>query len=96
VPANSAAEFLRRGARPSLGVTLQPVAHGLRILAVEPGGAAALASLRPGDILVGTFDRLTEMLDSGLDTLRLPFFRGDVSRLREVFVRVAPRRAEAA
>jgi serine protease Do len=96
VPANSAAEFLRRGARPSLGVTLQPVAHGLRILAVEPDGAAALASLRPGDILVGTFDRLTEMLDSGLDTLRLPFFRGDVSRLREVFVRVAPRRAEAA
>ena len=96
VPANAAAEFLRRGARPSLGVTLQPVAHGLRILAVEPDGAAALASLQPGDILVGTFDRLTEMLDSGNETLRLPFFRGDISRLREVFVRVAPARAEAA
>ena len=95
VPANAAAEFLRRGARPSLGVTLQPAPHGLRILTVEPGGAAAAASLRPGDILVGTYDRLTEMLDSGRDTLRLPFFRGDVSRLREVFVRVAPR-AEAA
>ena len=71
---------------------------------MEPNGAAALASLRPGDILVGTFERLTEMLDSGLDsgpdsgkaTLRLPFFRGDLSRLREVFVRLAPARAEAA
>jgi len=96
VPANSAAEFLRRGARPSLGVTLEPVSHGLRILKVDPEGAAARASLRPGDILVGTFQRLTEMLDSGHDTLRLPFFRGDVSRLREVFVHVAPARAEAA
>jgi serine protease Do len=95
VPANAAAEFLRRGARPSLGVTLRPESHGLRILAMEPDGAAAAASLRPGDILVGTFDHLTEMLDSGRDTLRLPFFRGDVSRLREVFVRVAAR-AEAA
>jgi serine protease Do len=96
VPANSAAGFLRRGALPSLGVTLQPVSHGLRILSVDPHGAAANASLRPGDILVGTFDRLTEMLDSGRDTLRLPFFRGDVTRLREVFVRLAPPRAEAA
>jgi serine protease Do len=96
VPANAAADFLRRGARPSLGVTLEPAPHGLRILAVDPDGAAAQASLRPGDILVGTFDRLTEMLDSGNDTLRLPFFRGDRSRLREVFVRVAPPRAEAA
>jgi serine protease Do len=95
VPANDAAEFLRRGARPSLGVTLRPEPHGLRILAVDPGGAAAAASLRPGDILVGTFDQLTGMLDSGRDTLRLPFFRGDTARLREVYVRVAPR-AEAA
>jgi serine protease Do len=96
VPANSAAEFLRCGARPSLGVALQPVAQGLRVLSVDPGGAAEAASLRPGDILVGTFDQLTAMLDSGRDTLRLPFFRGDLSRLREVFVRVAVPRAEAA
>jgi serine protease Do len=96
VPSNAAADFLRRGARPSLGVTLQPVPHGMQILTVDPKGAAAAASLRPGDILVGTHERLMEMLDSGNDTLRLQFFRGDVSRLREVFVRVAARRAEAA
>jgi len=67
---------------------------------MDPDGAAAAASLRPGDILVGTHERLMEMLDSSPDssngTLRLQFFRGDTTRLREVFVRVAPRRAEAA
>jgi serine protease Do len=94
VPSNAAADFLHRGALPSLGVTLQPVSHGLRVLSVDPDGVAA--SLRPGDTLVVTLDRLTELLDSGSDTLRLPFFRGDLSRLRELFVRLAPRRAEAA
>jgi serine protease Do len=96
VPSNAAVDFLRRGARPSLGVTLAPVPHGMQIVSLDPHGAAAAASLRAGDILVGTFERLTEMLDSGRDTLRLPFFRGDTTRLREVFVRVAQRRAEAA
>jgi serine protease Do len=96
VPSNAAVEFLRRGARPALGVTLQPTSHGMQIVSVDPSGAAAAASLLPGDILVGTHDRLMEQLDSGKETLRLPFFRGDTSRLREVFVRVAPARAEAA
>jgi serine protease Do len=96
VPSNAAVDFVRRGARPSLGVTLQPSPYGMQIVSIDPNGAAAAASLRPGDILVGTHERLLEMLDSGQDTLRLPFFRGDTSRLREVFVRVAPRRAEAA
>jgi serine protease Do len=100
VPSNAAVDFLRRGARPSLGVTLAPVPHGMQITSLDPNGAAAAASLRAGDILVGTHDRLLEMLDSGVDsgndTLRLQFFRDDLSRLREAFVRVAPRRAEAA
>ncbi len=96
VPSNAAADFLRRGARPSLGVTLAPVPHGLQITSIDPNGAAAAASLRAGDILVGTHERLLEMLDSGRETLRLPFFRDDLSRLREAFVRVAARRAEAA
>lgn len=96
VPSNAAADFLRRGARPSLGVTLQPSSHGMQIVAVDPEGAAAAASLRPGDILVGTHERLLEMLDSGRETLRLAFFRGDTSRLREAFVRLAVQRAEAA
>jgi serine protease Do len=96
VPSNAAVDFVRRGPRPALGVTLAPVPHGMQIQSLDPNGAAAAASLRPGDILVGTHERLLEMLDSGKDTLRIPFFRGDTSRLREVFVQVARRRAEAA
>jgi serine protease Do len=96
VPSNNAVDFLRRGARPSLGVTLAPVSHGMQIVSVDPNGAAAAASLRAGDILIGTHERLLELLDSGTDTLRLPFFRGDTTRLREVFVQVGQRRAEAA
>lgn len=96
VPSNNAVDFLRRGARPSLGVTLAPTSHGMQIVSLDPGGAAAAASLRAGDILIGTHERLLEMLDSGKDTLRLPFFRGDTTRLREVFVPIGQRRAEAA
>jgi serine protease Do len=96
VPSNAAVDFLRRGARPALGVTLAPVPHGMQITSLDPNGAAAAASLRAGDILVGTHERLLEMLDSGKETLRLPFFRDDLSRLREAFVRVAARQAEAA
>ena len=96
VPSNAAVDFVRRGPRPALGVTLAPVPHGMQIQSLDPDGAAAAASLRRGDILVGTHERLLEMLDSGKDTLRLPFFRGDTSRLREAFVRVGRRRAEAA
>ena len=95
VPGNAAAEFVRRGARPSLGVTLRPVRLGLEIQEVQPGGAAAGASLREGDVLLGSFDDLSDALDSGSDVLRLRFFRGDTTRVREVFVRLAAR-AEAA
>ena len=94
-PVNAAVEFLRRGARPSLGVTLRPVSLGLLLLEVDPGGAAAAASLRAGDILLGSFDDLSDALDSSREVLRLQFVRGDPARVREAFVRLA-RRAEAA
>ena len=49
VPSNAAADFLRRGARPALGVTLQPVpSSGCRSLSLDPQGAAAEASLKAG------------------------------------------------
>ncbi|MDR3699052.1 MAG: trypsin-like peptidase domain-containing protein [Candidatus Sulfopaludibacter sp.] len=95
VPGNAAVEFVRRGARPSLGVTLRPVQLGLEILKVESGGSAAAASLREGDILLGSFDDLSDALDSGRDVVRLRFFRGGIERVREVFVPLAAR-AEAA
>jgi serine protease Do len=95
VPVNAAVEFVRRGGRPLLGVTLRPQPPGLLILDVDPRGAAAAASLRPGDILLGSFEDLGEALASGQEVIRLRFLRGDQRRVREVFVRLAAR-AEAA
>jgi serine protease Do len=96
VPSNAAGTFLKRGARPALGVTLRPVDVGMQIIGMEPDGAAAAASLREGDILLGSFDDLSDGLDSGRDVLRVHFFRGDRSRVREAFVRLAGRQEAAA
>jgi serine protease Do len=99
VPGNAALDFLRRGPRPSLGVVLRPVSQGLLLLEVEPNGAAATASLRAGDILLGSFDDLNDALDSGREVVRLQFVRewpaGGRARVREVAVRLEAR-AEAA
>jgi hypothetical protein len=86
---------VRRGGRPRLGATLRPVSLGLLILALEPGGAAEAASLRQGDILLGSLDDLADALDSGGEAARLRFLRGDPQRVRETWVRLAAR-AEAA
>jgi len=93
VPSNAAAEFLRHGPRPALGVTLRPEVHGLRILQVEPNGPAAVASLREGDLLLGSFEELTAALDAGREVLPVRFLRGE--RVREAYVRLGAR-AEAA
>jgi serine protease Do len=93
-PANAAAEFLRRGARPTLGVVLEPVRLGLRIREIDPEGAAAAAALRAGDVLLSSFDDLCDALDSARDVIRLRFLRGDTDResaanrlrVREVYV----------
>jgi S1-C subfamily serine protease len=77
-------------------VTLRPVSPGLLILGVEPGGAAEAASLRPGDILLGSFDDLSDSLDSGKEVVRMHFLRGDLTKVREAFVRLGVRREAAA
>jgi serine protease Do len=97
IPSNAAAAFLRHGPRPALGVVLRPVPHGLLLLEVDPDGAAAAASLRPGDVLLGGLPQLHEKLDSATNVLRLPFFRnGDYRRVREVAVRIGASEAKAA
>jgi len=107
VPSRDIAEFLRRGARPRLGVTLRPVGFagnrvGMLVLEVEPGGAADNASLRIGDILTAcngqpldSPDALGDALDAASGPIALQFLRGDYNRTRET---VAPleARAEAA
>ncbi|MGA2039229.1 MAG: trypsin-like peptidase domain-containing protein [Bryobacteraceae bacterium] len=100
VPSNEAADFVRRGPRPSLGVTLRPVSAGVLILDVDPDGAAATASLRAGDLLLLSLDELYAALDSGQPALRLRFLRGAPSSgrlpVRETVVRLEERVAEAA
>jgi serine protease Do len=93
-PISAALEFLRHGPRPSLGVTLRPVRAGLLLLEVDPGGAADLSSLKPGDVLLTSFDELSDWLESGRDVLRLRFLRGN-NNVREVSVRLAARAAAA-
>jgi serine protease Do len=93
IPSNAAAEFIARGPRPSLGVTLQPEPNGLRILEIAPDSPAAQAALMEGDLLLGTFDDLSDLLDAAPAVLALKFLR--TNRVRETHVRFAERRAAA-
>jgi serine protease Do len=90
----TAVRFVERGSPPVLGATLRPLRSGLLILETEPDGAAAAASLRPGDILLTTMEELGDALDSGQGVIRLRFLRGD-RRLREVSVQLQARAAAA-
>jgi len=101
IPSNAAADFVERGPRPALGVSLQPVPLGLLLVEIDGDGAAAAASLKPGDILLMSLDDLHARLDSGDEVVRLRFLRQvgqavSPAKIREVFVRLASRRAEAA
>ena len=94
-----------------LGVTLTPVRLpsasrqeiGLLVLGIEPSGPATLASLLPGDILLGSdqkpfrsADDLADALDEDrAGVLRLAFLRGDYSRVRKVSVQLRARNSRA-
>jgi len=119
IPSNAVTQFLSAGALDGwLGVTVHPAriprsgrraeALGLVLLEVEPGSPAALASLLPGDILLGTEEKPFASLDdlaaalqgAGSRLLRLEFLRGDYARIRRVTIQLgrekAPRSAVAA
>jgi serine protease Do len=101
IPSNAVADFLRRGARPSLGVTVRPVEVGLLVLEVAPGGSAAAASLLLGDVITGVngrvihnVDDLAEALDNAsTGIVSLQFLRGDRKNHREVVVRLVAQAA---
>jgi S1-C subfamily serine protease len=110
MPSKIVLDFLAKGPSSGwLGITVHPVripranaslktghAFGLVILELDPGGPASLASLLPGDILLGTeqqsfssFDDLARALEGdGPRVLRLDFLRGSYSQVRRVSVQV--------
>lgn len=93
VPARDIARFLTGERGASLGVTLRPVAGGLLVLEILPGGPAERASLLPGDLLLCTLRGLGELLDARPGSLALPFRRA--ARDRRVTVVFEPRSAAA-
>lgn len=109
VPARTVQTFLSAGKRRSLGVTLRPLrlneqVIGWLILEIDSAGAAAAASLLPGDILVGAGDQLFRDLDD-LETaltqiddrrLTLQFHRGGDPKDRRVTVQWPPAPATTA
>jgi serine protease Do len=109
IPSNDVRHFLQGpSGRNWLGVTLTPVRLpggsryqiGLLVLGIEPSGPASLASLMPGDILLGSESRLfrsTDDLADALDeniagVLRVAFLRGDYHRVRKVSVQLQARK----
>ena len=107
IPSNAVRDFLSAGpANAWLGVTVHPAqiprstraskTFGLVVLEVEPGSPADLASLLPGDILLGAEEKsFTEVEDlaralqgSGQRILRIEFLRGDYSKTRRVAVQL--------
>ena len=107
VPSNAVRDFLAGGPENAwLGVTIHPAQipraagsakrFGLVVLEVEPGSPADLASLLPGDILLGTEEKVFTAVEDlasalrggGSRVLRFEFLRGDYSRVRRVSVQL--------
>ena len=98
-------DFMKNGAGPRLGVTVQPVSLGQRgdlgllVMSVDKGSPAEHASLLIGDVLVGAngtpFDSPADLADllreAGKDILKLRFTRGDHRREREVAISLMDR-----
>jgi serine protease Do len=100
IPSSVAADFVRYGPVPRLGVAVRPVTFGdrggiaLLILSVEKGSPADQASLLIGDLLIGanetrfaSLDNLAESISAAhKGILKLRFLRGDRVREREVAI----------
>jgi serine protease Do len=110
IPSDSVLNFLERGARPALGISVRPVAQvqaariALLVLEVAPQSPAAYASLMAGDLLIAANgqgfespDDLSDAIDeSSGAVLKIHFLRGDRRVKREVVIPLPRPRSEAA
>jgi len=107
IPSNSVRDFLSAGPENAwLGVTVHPTLvpqpagagkrFGLVVLEVESASPADLASIMPGDILLGTEEKAFTAIEdlagalqgSSPRVLRVEFLRGDYTRIRRVAVQL--------
>ena len=107
IPSNTVRDFLFVGPENAwLGVTIHPAQipravgsgkqFGLVVLEIEPGSPADLASLLPGDILLGTegtaFTAINDLASAlrgqSSRVLRFEFLRGDYTKVRSVAVQL--------
>jgi len=107
IPSNAVRDFLSRGPADAwLGVTVHPAliprsagagkTFGLVVLEVEPDSPADLASLLPGDILLGAEEKSFTAIEDlahalqggGPRVLHVEFLRGDYSKIRRVAVQL--------
>jgi serine protease Do len=112
VPSNSVSRSLDGQAEPRLGIVARSIeirrngsyCLGVMILEVRKGGAAAMASLMTGDILIGVDGRSLQSIDDFEEALhrtdqaviRLQFLRGDPANVRTVAVRLGSEKMVAA
>ena len=108
VPSSEVASFVKRALLPAmppiLGVTIETItfrfasrlALGLRIQQIEAGSRAQLASLLPGDVIIGVDGEMFSSPDDLFDRLgkgglvKLEFLRGAKSVPREVAIPLGP------
>jgi len=104
VPSNTVSRYLKAQCWAPLGIVARPLEMsrmgrdglGLMILEVSRDGPAAMASLMPGDILIGRGERGWDSIDdfekalhdAGDRVIRLQFLRGDRTKIRTVAVQL--------
>lgn len=110
IPSDVVQGFLKRGARPALGIAVRPIALGpqrgigLLVLEVAPASLAENASLLVGDLLVSANgvrfqapDDLSDAIDRAEGAVvKIGFLRGDRRAEREVSIFLPQPRREAA
>lgn len=101
IPSDVVSTFLLKPRTPVLGIAVHPTREGLVVLRVDPGSAAARASLLVGDILVNypSPEDLRRRIENADGSLLVEFRRGGKPNARTVMVQLdnlSPGRTAAA